>query len=76
MTERMLDPRTANVDFAWDDLGDGCIGRVYYWYDPNRELPAIEDWDFRAMHPKISDPEWRRLFSEAAERNDEDFPIW
>ena len=68
-----LDPRTANATFCWDDLGDGCVGRVYYWYDPTGHPPAIDDWDFHPMHPEISDREWERLFYEAFELGENRF---
>jgi hypothetical protein len=74
-TEQQLDPHTANVGFRYGAivLGHPCFGRIYYWYDPERRLPAVDDWDFRSQHPEISDLEWGRLFYEAFDRGETEF---
>jgi hypothetical protein len=74
-TEQQLDPRTAYVGFRWGEIvpGDPCIGRIYYWYDPKRRLPAVDDWDFRRQHPEIADREWQQLFYEAFDRGETEF---
>jgi hypothetical protein len=70
-----LDPRYANVGFRYDEIvpGYGCVGRVYYWYDPNLKLPAIDEHELRSQHPEIGDREWDRLFYEAFDRGEKEF---
>jgi hypothetical protein len=71
-----LDPRTAFVAFVHGDLGDQpgeCVGRIYYWYDPERRVPAVDDQDFRAQHPEIDDESWDILFYEAFNRGERAF---
>lgn len=67
-----LDPRTANVGFQFENLaGDPdyvCVGRVYYWHDPEGNLPPVADCDFRAQFPEIDDRDWEQLFYEAFDR--------
>ena len=66
-----LDPQTANVGFDYRDLtGGGCVGRVYYWYDPSGELPSVDDWDLRPQHPEIDDRTWQQLFYDAFDRGE------
>jgi hypothetical protein len=48
-----LDPTQASVAFGYEDLGGGCHGRVYYWYDPQGRLGAIVDQEFRTWHPEV-----------------------
>jgi hypothetical protein len=73
--EQGLDPRTAYVTFYWGEIvpGTECVGRIYYWYDREGRVPAINDWDFRPQHPEISDREWKRLFYEAFDRGETEF---
>jgi hypothetical protein len=76
--EGELDPRTANVSFVWgvvvgDPDGEHNIGRIYYWYDPQGRLPAVDDSDFRVQHPEIGDTAWARLFYEAFDRGQTKF---
>jgi hypothetical protein len=68
-----LDPHTANVGFVYGDLGGGCFGRVYYWYDPYGDLVAVDDHDLRPQHPEIADDDWARLFYEAFDRGETEF---
>jgi hypothetical protein len=68
-----LDPHTAHVQFRYEDLGGGCVGRVYYWASPTGERTAISDADFRRQHPEFTDGEWARLFRQAFERGEDVF---
>jgi len=70
-----LDPRSANVNFHYGEIvpGDGVYGRVYYWYDPDGRVPAIDEYEFRSQHPEISDREWERLFYDAFQRGEGEF---
>jgi hypothetical protein len=73
-----LDPHTASVGFSYEAIGDYPdgdynVGRSYYWYDPGRDQPAVDDYDFRRQHPEIDDREWQRLFYEAFDRGERDF---
>jgi hypothetical protein len=73
-----LDPRTANVSFCYGVVaGDPdckcCTGRVYYLYDPERRLPAVDDWEFRVQHLEIDDATWSQLFYEAFDRGEARF---
>jgi hypothetical protein len=68
-----LDPRRANVGFSWEDLGGGCVGRVYYWYDPDGNRPALNDHEFRGQHAELNDEQWPRLFYEAFDRAETEF---
>jgi hypothetical protein len=71
--QSLLHPRTANVSFAYEDFGDGCIGRVYYWYDPHRSPPGYRRPRFSIPASELSDTEWKRLFDEALERGETEF---
>jgi hypothetical protein len=71
-----LDPRTANATFCWDDLGDGCVGRVYYWYDPAGKLPAVDDYDLRRRFRAIDGRLWRAFLSAACGHGDEEGFPW
>jgi hypothetical protein len=75
MTSSQLDPRKAWVGFSYEEVipGYGCVGRTYYWYDPARRLPSVDDHEFRAEHPEIDDREWQRLFYEAFDRGETEF---
>ena len=73
-----LDPYTAYVGFEFVPAGDYpdgdyCVGRNYYWYDPERKVPKIDDYDFRRQHLEIDDREWQRLVYEAFDRGERDF---
>jgi hypothetical protein len=63
-----LDPRTADVHYEWEDFGQGTVGRVYYWFDPEGRAKAVDDDEFRARHPEYDDRTWQRLFYEAFDR--------
>jgi hypothetical protein len=64
------DPRRANVDFRYGEIvpGCGCIGRIYYWYEPDGVLAAVDDWDLKKQYPEIAEEEWDRLFREGFAR--------
>jgi hypothetical protein len=73
-----LDPKTSNVSFSYEPIGDYPdgqynIGRVYYWYDPSGLLPAVEDYELRSEYPELSAREWQRLFYEAFDRDQSEF---
>jgi hypothetical protein len=73
-----LDPRTSNVSFSYEPIGnypdgDYNIGRVYYWYDPNGSLPATDDEELRSQYPDLSEREWQQLFYEAFDRGQSEF---
>jgi hypothetical protein len=77
MTKRSsdLNPATAHVAYRYEPFGDYphgeySTGRVYYWFDPETDAPAVEDFEFRNRHPEISDTEWERLFYEAFDREE------
>ena len=71
MASPTMDPHTAYVDYTFDYLSpddDWAVERVYYWFDPESPLPAVDDEEFRLRFPEISDDRWRSLFCEAFER--------
>ncbi|MDX6591744.1 MAG: hypothetical protein QOJ13_940 [Gaiellales bacterium] len=68
-----LDPYSAEVGFTYENIGGGCHGRVYYWYDPEGHVPTIEDHEFRQQHPDISDESWRGLLHDAFMRGEHRF---
>jgi hypothetical protein len=75
---RKLNPATASVFFSYEAFGDYpggeyCLGRTYYWYDPEGRLPAVRDQEFRPKHPEISHADWVQLFLEAFDRGETAF---
>jgi hypothetical protein len=76
--EPTLDPKTSNVSFSYEPFGDYPdgeynVGRVYYWYDPNGNLPTAYDEELRSEYPELSDREWQQLFYEAFDRDQSEF---
>jgi hypothetical protein len=66
-----LDPRTGYADWCYgliDPPENGLVGRTWYWFDPERRLPAVDDDDLRALYPEIDGPTWRRLLDDAIGR--------
>jgi hypothetical protein len=75
VTESRPNPYTAYVHYTFEEdvPGSGCIGRAYYWFDPKGEFEAVGDYEFRQLHPEISDRDWQQLFYEAFERGETAF---
>ena len=71
-TTDRLDPRTASVGFYWSDLtGEDDYGeRIFYWFDPNGKLPAVNNWELRKQHPEIDPQDWNLLFYAAGQRGE------
>jgi len=40
--QQQLDLETACVGFVYGEIDCGYRGRIYYWYDPEGKLPAVE----------------------------------
>ena len=78
LPDPILDPRTAEVGFCWDYIvpGGNCVGRVYYWYDTEETVPAMDDSDLRELYPGIPSDEWRQLRRAAFARGEERFNGW
>jgi hypothetical protein len=67
------DPRTACVSCWVISLNGGqLVQRSCFWFDPEDDLPAIEDEELRAQHPQIGDMEWQQFFYAAFERGQRD----
>lgn len=55
MADIDIDLNTAHVRFSYVDLGDGCVGRRYFWCHADDRPGWIWDDELRGKHPEISD---------------------